>query len=231
MKTSLWIDLRDFFFPRRCLGCGEKLHAGEDGLCLKCFLELSHTQFLNTRANEMECRLWFSSLVCRASSVFYYTKGGLVAMVLQGMKYQGRKNLCRRMGSIMAVELLPTGFFDGIDCLIPVPLHPARMRQRGYNQSEWLARGIQDKTNIPIASDVLVRTHNNTTQTHKSSSERWQSAQNLFALTPRSNSLAYKHVLLIDDVFTTGATLAACIDRFSSVEGIHVSVLTLAYAK
>ena len=231
MKTSLWTDLRDFFFPRSCVGCGEKLHAGEDGLCLKCFLDLPRTRFLNTRANEMECRLWSSALVCRATSVFYYTKGGVVALVLQGMKYQGRKGLCRQMGTVMAAELLSTGFFEGIDCLIPVPLHPARMHQRGYNQSEWLARGVQDRTSIPIALDVLVRTHNNTTQTHKSSSERWQSAQNLFALTTQSNSLAHKHVLLIDDVFTTGATLAACIDSLSSVEGIQVSVMTLAYAK
>lgn len=230
MKT-IWTDLRDFFFPRICLGCGKNLVSGEDALCLRCLSDLPHTGFLNTSGNEMECRLWSSPLVCRASSLFFYAKGGTVSKILQGMKYQGRKKLCRQMGHLIASELLSTGFFDGIDLIIPVPLHPSRLRQRGYNQSEWLSKGIADKTGIPIASDVLIRTHNNATQTHKSSSERWLNARNLFAQTSHTNKLSHKHILLVDDVFTTGATLASCIECLSSVEDLKASVVTLAYAK
>ena len=135
------------------------------------------------------------------------------------------------MGRLMAVELQPTSFFDGIDYLLPVPLHPARLHQRGYNQSELLCRGISLITHIPLVTDVLVRTHNNATQTHKSSTERWQNAQGLFAATSQAPQMRNKHILFVDDVFTTGATLSACITALSTVESIQASIVTLAYAK
>ena len=135
------------------------------------------------------------------------------------------------MGRMLATELKNSGFFEGIDCLIPVPLHPARLRLRGYNQSEQLALGIAQITGIPVVVDVLERIHNNSTQTHKSSSERWQNTQGLFVPTPKVDKLKNKHVLLVDDVFTTGATLSACIVALSTVDSIQASIVTLAYAK
>ena len=228
---TILTDLRDLFFPRMCIGCGRKLLKGEEGLCLRCMSDLPYTHLLNTPSNEMECRLWASPRVCRASSLFYYTKGGTVSRILQGMKYQHRANLCRQMGRLIASELQSSGFFDGIDFLIPVPLHPARLRQRGYNQSELLAQGIAERTGIPVVTDALVRVHNNATQTHKSSSERWQNAKNLFAPTEKVGKLKNKHLLFVDDVFTTGATLGSCIAALATVEDIQASVVTLAYAK
>ncbi len=228
---NLWTDLCDFFFPRLCLGCGKKLLAGERALCMQCMSELPRTHSLDMPGNEMECCLWSSPLVCRASSLFYYTKGGMVSKILQGMKYQGRKELCRQMGHLLASELADSGFFTGIDAIVPVPLHPLRLKRRGYNQSEWLSKGIADLTGIPVVTDALIRTHNNATQTHKSGSERWQNARHLFRVTPDSNHLIHKHILLVDDVFTTGATTASCIDSLSSIEGVKISVVTLAYAK
>lgn len=228
---NLWNDLRDFFFPRLCLACGKKLLLYEEGLCLKCLADLPRTHLLNTPGNEMESRMWAHPNFRRASSLFYYEKGGNVSKILQGIKYQHRKQLCIQMGRLIATELQPSGFFDGIDYLVPVPLHPARLRQRGYNQSELLCNGISELTAIPLATDVLVRIHNNTTQTHKSSSERWQNTQGLFKPTEQAVKLRNKHVLFVDDVFTTGATLSACITALSTVESIQASVVTLAYAK
>lgn len=228
---NLWNDICDFFFPRLCIGCGRKLLLYEEGLCLKCLSELPKTSFLNTRDNEMECRMWVHQNFCRASSLFYYEKGGNVSRILRGMKYQHRQQLCEQMGRLIATELKPTGFFDGVDFLVPVPLHPARFRQRGYNQSELLSKGISLLTGIPLATDVLVRSHNNATQTHKSSSERWLNTQGLFMATEQAEKLRNKHVLFVDDVFTTGATLSACISALSSQESILASIVTLAYAK
>ena len=228
---NLLSDLRDFFFPRLCVGCGKKLLSQEEGLCLHCLLDLPKTHFLNTPGNEMESRMWAIPVVRRASALYYYAKGGKLSKILQGMKYQHRKSLCVFMGRLIASELNSSGFFEGVDYLIPVPLHPARLRQRGYNQSELLAQGISQSTGIPLALDVLIRIHNNTTQTHKSSSERWQNTQGLFSSTEQSKKLRKKHVLLVDDVFTTGATLSACIVALSSVESIQASIVTLAYAK
>ena len=228
---TILTDLRDFFFPRLCIGCGKKLLSQEECLCMQCLMDLPKTHFLNTPGNEMESRMWAIPIVRRASALYYYAKGGRLSTVLRGMKYQHRKSLCVFMGRLIATELKPSGFFEGIDYLIPVPLHPDRLRQRGYNQSEQLAWGISQLTGIPLAVDVLERIHNNTTQTHKSSSERWQNTQGLFAPTPQAVKLKNKHVLFVDDVFTTGATLSACVAALSSVESIQASIVTLAYAK
>ena len=228
---NLFIDLRDFFFPRLCVGCGKKLLLSEEGLCISCLSDLPKTKILNTPGNEMERRMWAMPNVCRVSSLYYYAKGGNVSKILHGIKYEHRKRLCLQMGRLIAVELKSTGFFDGIDCLIPVPLHPARLRQRGYNQSELLCDGISFCTGIPVVTNALIRVHNNATQTHKTSSERWQNTQGLFAATTQAEKLRNKHVLFVDDVFTTGATLSACISALSTVESIQASIVTLAYAK
>lgn len=228
---NIWTDLKDFFFPRMCLGCGRKLLVSEEGLCVRCLMDLPKTHLLNSPGNEMEKSLWVHPQMCRASALYFYTKGGTLSKILQGMKYQHRKSLCVQMGRLIGTELRPSGFFQGVDCLIPVPLHPARLRQRGYNQSEMLARGISAVTGIPVVTDALVRIHNNATQTHKSSSERWKNTQGLFASTEHADSLKDKHVMLVDDVFTTGATLSACIVALSSIENIRASIVTLAFAK
>ena len=213
------------------MGCGKKLLVHESVVCLSCLSDLPLTGFGNTPGNEMERHFWGKFPIERVSSLFYYSKGGVVASILHGMKYYGRRKVCRQMGNWLASELSVTGFFDGIDCLIPVPLHPRRLQHRGYNQSELLAAGISERADIPIRSDVLVRTHNNRTQTHKSGYERWQNTDGLFAITPQAVSLAHKHILLVDDVLTTGATLTACADVLSSISGIRISVVTLAWAK
>ncbi|CCZ69717.1 phosphoribosyltransferase [Bacteroides sp. CAG:702] len=179
----------------------------------------------------MEQCFWGRFPIERASSLFYYAKGGTVARILYAMKYDGQRKLCVKMGEWIGSELLPTGFFDGIDCLLPVPLFRTRERKRGYNQSELLARGIAEKTGLPVCRNAIYRLRNNATQTHKSGYARWLNVEELFCATADAASLAGKHILLVDDVLTTGATLTACADALSSVGGIRISVATLAWAK
>lgn len=228
---NLITDIRDFFFPRLCVVCGTQLKQSEEKICLPCMAGLPHAALGNTPGNAMERCFWGRFPVERASAMFYYAKDGDVAQILYAMKYHGRKDVCATMGRLMAEELVHSGFFDGISYLIPVPLHPARLRQRGYNQSERLAHGVSAVTGIPVLADAVARTRNNTTQTHQGSFSRWANTEGLFQATAASARLSHKHVLLIDDVLTTGATLTACADALSGIEGLHVSVLTLAWAK
>lgn len=133
------------------------------------------------------------------------------------------------MGRCMAAELKPSGFFDGIDCLMPVPLHAAKLKHRGYNQSASLAEGISAVTGIPVGEGLLVKVRPTDTQTRKSSYERWVNMRDVFVC-PSERLLEGKHVLLVDDVFTTGATMVACADAMQGVRGLRISVLTLALA-
>lgn len=228
---SIWNDLWELLFPRLCVVCGKKLLVSEDMVCFSCMSELPRTGLSGAPGNEMEKLFWGRFPVERASALFYYSREGKVARILAGMKYHGRKDMCFKMGGMLADELLPVGFFDGVDCLIPVPLHPKRLRRRGYNQSEWLARGIAAKVDIPICTEALRRARNNQSQTRKSAFERQVNAENLFVLALPPAALENKHVVVIDDVLTTGATIGACADALSEVENIRISVLTLAWTK
>ncbi|MGL5272487.1 MAG: ComF family protein [Phocaeicola sp.] len=180
--------------------------------------------------NELEKDLWGKLPLVRATAYLNYSKGGDVRKVLYELKYYKNSNIGKWLGKCMAQELIPLGFFETVDYIIPVPLHIKREKQRGYNQSLMLAQGIAAKTNIPILSNILTRTTFNETQTHKGLYERWINVQNLFSLLPQ-DKLNNKHILLIDDVFTTGATIVACADAFSNIKNLRISVLTLAFAR
>lgn len=227
----LWNDIRDFLFPRECLVCGKILLPSERSVCVCCLASLPHTGFHYTPADNLVARsFWGKFPVEKATSCFYYHKGGDVSRVLHALKYRGRKEVGQVLGRYAARLLQPAGFFEDIDVLLPVPLHPAREKVRGYNQSLQIAQGIASVTGLPIDTSSLHRTHNNLTQTHNSRFERWQNAQGLFRVTDAA-PLQGKHVLLIDDVLTTGATLVACADALNGIPGLHISVLTLAVAQ
>ena len=129
----------------------------------------------------------------------------------------------------MANELRASGFFQGIDCIVPVPLHEKKERQRGYNQSEMLANGISSVTGIPVFNNLIVRTRQTETQTHKGRAARWENMQDVFGCTS-PEAFQGKHILLVDDVMTTGATLVACADALLGIPNLRISVLTLALA-
>ena len=226
---NLWTDIVEFFFPRLCLSCGRKLLLAEEGLCISCLAGLPYTKLGNTPGNEMEKCFWGRFPVVRASSLFYYAKGGNVRQLLYELKYHGNQEVGEVMGRMMASELMCSHFFDGIDLIVPVPLHQRKKRLRGYNQSECLARGVSVVTGIPMDTKVVIRSRYTDTQTHKGQYARWENVRNLFAcIFP--DSLEGKHLLLVDDVLTTGATVVSCADAFRGIPGLRISVLTLALA-
>ena len=226
---SIWTDLWKLFFPQCCLVCGKTLLEGEEYLCFHCLSNMPRTHLYLHKDNEMEKELWGKFPIERASAYLYYSKGGDVKKLLTDLKYRGNADLGCFLGRCMTREMLSSGFFQGVDGIIPVPLHPRKQKIRGYNQSIMLANGVSSVTNIPVWNDLLVRTQYTQTQTRKGSYERWLNVKDMFECTS-PDRLIGKHVLLVDDVFTTGATLVACADAFRQIPDLRFSVLTLALA-
>ena len=224
---SFW----SLLFPRCCVVCGSPLSRGEECLCTCCNINLPRTGFHLRKDNPVECLFWGRIPgLKRASSFLFYRKGSDFRRILHMLKYGGYKELGEVMGRYMSAELSSGEFFDGVDMLIPVPLHRKKQKLRGYNQSEWIARGIASVTGIPLCAECMIREKNTETQTRKSTFERWENVEGIFRLCDTVH-FEGKHVLLVDDVLTTGATTVACASAFAGVSGIRISVLTLAVAE
>lgn len=226
---SLLNDVWEFFFPRYCVICGKRLLQSEEHFCMACLCALPRIRFRNLEDNEIAKLLWGKMPIERASAFLYYSKGGDVRELLFQLKYYGNQKIGVFLGRCMAKDLVSKGFFHGIEGIIPVPLHSKKLKSRGYNQSELLAKGISEVTGIPVLRDVLRRNQYTDTQTRKSNYERWNNVMDVFECISLER-FSCKHVLLVDDVLTTGATLVACADAFKEIEGLRISVLTLAWA-
>ena len=227
-----WITrILDFISPRLCVVCGHRLAPTERSLCGVCLFHLPRTDFHQKPLdNPMAQLFWGLAPVQKAAALFYYHPHSETAQLVYRLKYNNRPDIGEDMGRMMANELQATDFFSDIDVLLPVPLASKRLRQRGYNQSEQLAIGISDITHLPIVSKVLRRKHFQQSQT---TLNRWQRQENVtdtFQL-KEEHLLQGKHVLLIDDICTTGATLIACANVLKTIEGIRISVLTLGFTK
>ena len=231
MRVNWWTRLLDFLAPRHCVVCGKRLSPTERSLCSTCLLHLPRTTFQFTPDdNAMVQLFWKLTPVRQAAALIYYEPHAEVAQLVYEMKYRDRPDIGEDMGRLMAKEMQLARFFDDIDVLLPVPLSRKRQRQRGYNQSERLAVGIGDVMGLPVVSKALRRKHFRRSQTQLSRHERQENVTDMFVLR-KGAALEGKHVLLVDDICTTGATLQACCKAISDIPGIHISVLTLGFTK
>ncbi len=223
--------LLDFISPRQCVVCGARLTPTERSLCSVCMLHLPRTAYQFSPAdNPMAQLFWHLASIERTAALCYYEPRSEMARLVYDLKYHDRPDIGEDMGRLMGYEMQMAGFFDGIDVIVPVPLSRKRLRQRGYNQSEQLARGISEVIHLPIDTKVLRRRHFMQSQTQLNRLERQENVAEMFELRD-SSSLANRHVLLVDDICTTGATLLACADTLKDVSGIRLSILTLGFTK
>ena len=221
--------LLQLLFPKRCALCGSVLSDSEEGICLHCHARLPRIMPDTASSRKLEQLFWGKFPLGKVASYCFYLKDNDASTLIHQLKYQGRADLGTTLGRLMATELQHRHFFDEIDLLIPVPLHPRKEQLRGYNQSLCIAQGIAAVTRLPIDHTSLQRTQFTETQTHKSADARWDNVTGMFTLI-HPEKLAHLHILLIDDVLTTSATLTACADTFQPVPGIRISILTLGWA-
>jgi ComF family protein len=226
-----WSRFLDFVSPRLCVVCGRRLSPTERSLCSVCQLHLPRTAYqFSPDDNPMAQLFWHLTPIERAAAFIYYQPRSEMARMVYQLKYGNSPDVGEDLGRLMATDMQLAHYFDGIDLLVPVPLTKKRQRQRGYNQSEMLARGISDITHLPIAAKALKRQAFHESQTHLSRRERQENVNDVFVVAD-AETLKGRHVLLIDDVCTTGATLTACAQAIVPIEGIRISVLTLGLTK
>ena len=230
MTFREWIDsIINLFYPRVCAACGEPLLKDEETVCIKCCYLLPRTGY-ELNADNPLAQVFYGRVRFHAvTACFFFAKQGKVQHLIHQLKYKGNKEAGIFLGQKIGESIKDAPLFQGIDYLIPVPLHPKREKKRGYNQSLMIAQGISEVTGIPIGDKFLVRTVNTATQTKKSKEERYQNVKDIFQL-QNGEQLEGKHILIIDDVLTTGATLESCAHKFEHIPGIKISAATAACA-
>ena len=225
-----WInDASKLIVPERCVICRHRLHKYETSICLRCYAELPLTHIKGASGNAVERLFWGQIPICKANAFMHYSPHSESSHIFLQLKYLNRPQIGVHFGEMMAADLIDTGFFEGIDCIVPLPLARKRLRKRGYNQSETLAKGISHITHLPIDTHSVVRTVSNPSQTRLRVEERRDNVKNIFLLTP-SHSFKGKHILLIDDILTTGATLLSCAKEIAKAEKVRISILVLGLA-
>lgn len=225
-REILW-RIQDYFAPRFCPVCKTRLLAHERSICLKCLYLLPRPTSINDY-QVIENLFRGKTLIDKSSSLFYYSRNSEFSTIIKYIKYGNQPTIGRELAKTFAAKLLSTGFFDGIDYIVPIPLHPLREAKRGYNQSEFIAEGISAITSIPVLLALRTRLISPLHQTSKDLKARMAKAKrNKFILKPNID-LSGKHILLVDDVITTGATLVNGVDAIRHNDSVIVSILTLA---
>ncbi len=222
-------DFIELFYPSCCITCGNRLISQEKYLCMKCWADLPVSRFHLDPENKTAQIFWGRVAIENAASWYLYRKGSRYQKIIYAIKYKGMKELGRETGLRYGEELATSPRFQTVDLVVPVPLHPKKERKRGFNQSAWIARGIAASLQIPVSENILIRSIHTPTQTRKNRYERWMNMEGIFRVTEK-RSLDNRHILLIDDVVTTGATLEACAIELLKIPGVRLSIATLAYA-
>lgn len=229
-STTILSPLVHFFYPHNCIGCGSDIIEADNFLCLDCINDLPHTDFALHAGNPVEKNFWGRIPVTSAMSEFYFSKDSIIQNCIHEFKYRGNKKLGLCLGKIMGKSMLNSNRFSSIDCLIPLPLFTAKEFKRGFNQSSILCSGINEIMNIPIITQNVIRIVHTETQTKKGRIQRWENVEKSFSVNEPA-MLIGKHILLVDDVITTGATIEACGREILKIEGTQLSVASLAISK
>jgi ComF family protein len=224
---DLWEDFISLLLPRLCHACGDHLLRNEHLICTQCFISIPRTNYHLTTGNPVEQLFWGRCRITRAAAFSFYTRGSRIRRLIHRLKYDGLKEIGFELGKIYGLALKNSEFMNDIDLIIPVPLHKSRQRSRGFNQSECIAEGIAEVTGYQVDINTLVRIRSSDTQTKRSRYERWMNVEGIFTVAD-PQKIVGRHILLVDDVITTGSTLDACASELLKTEDVKVSIAALA---
>lgn len=232
MIISLWTRLLDAVSPRTCAVCGGRLAVTEESVCSVCNYHLPRTGYhLHPYDNPMAKMFWGRMPVERATALFFYAPRSDASHLVYSLKYFNRPEIGFAMGRMMAGEIAGHGFFNGVDVVLPMPIARRRRGERGYNQSEEIAKGICSVVGLPMEMRAVERNRFNESQTHLHFWQRQENVEGAFSVGPKAASLAGRHVLIVDDIVTTGATIMACAEALRGIDGLRFSVLSLGLTK
>jgi ComF family protein len=219
-------DLLKLVFPIYCQVCGDPLMDNEHLFCTKCLFEMPRTNNHLEKENKLTELFYGRAQIEAGTSLFEFKKGSQYRKLLHLLKYKSKTEIGYELGKYLGVNIKESIYFNNIDFVVPVPLHPKKLKKRGYNQSALISKGIADKLQTKMNEETLIRTINTKTQTNKNKFERWENVHNVFKLT--NKCFDNKHVLLVDDVITTGATIEGCINALQDANNVKISIATLA---
>lgn len=220
--------ITDVIFPRVCTVCGTTLLKGEDVMCVKCLMEFPATEIHRQRPNAIHDRVATTvTRVERCASMFWYVRESPYSNLIKDAKYHGRPSVGQKLAFEFAGQLKKSGFFDGIDAIVPIPIPLVRLLTRGYNQTLYIARGLSEATGLPVC-DILRSRWLQGSQTHRNARDRQRQTEGRFSIM-RPEDMSGRHLLLVDDVITTGATMTAALEAVKHAVGdVRLSVLSLA---
>ncbi len=226
---GLLMDLLELFYPRFCFACDRKMLEHEKVLCTFCLRQLPKTNYHLHPDNPVEKLFWGHCNVYAAAAYYLFIKGGKVQHLVHNFKYKGFTQIGEYIGEVYGKELMKSSRFADADYIVPIPLHRKKLRQRGFNQSEIFGQGLSRSMKAKLEVENLYRKVYTSTQTKKSRWERFINVDSIFALRDKELYKG-KHILLVDDVITTGSTMEACIKLIQEIEGAKVSVVAMATA-
>ncbi len=222
-------DFVNLFFPEICAACSNSLLKNEKTICTKCLYNLPKTNFHKEEENPISRLFWGKTYIENATAYYYFHKGSIFQDLIHKLKYNNRQDIGYLLGLLLGNELIESNLYKDIDIIVSVPLHPKREKKRGYNQSDCIAEGIAKGLKKPTNLKTICRIIETTTQTKKNKEERWNNVKDIFSI-KYPEKFENKHILLVDDVITTGSTIEACARTILSVKNTKVSVACLATA-
>jgi ComF family protein len=223
-------DIQHMAFPNVCASCSTVVLSNEKAICSRCLLTLPFSFYYDDKNNALAKSFWGRVNLEFAVAHFIFKKDTIIQHLLHSIKYDNRKDAAVISGILIGKELKNLKAFADVDYIFPIPLHPAKKIKRGYNQSLYICNGISEITGVETTENFLVRVKDTSTQTKKKRYERWENMEYGFEIVD-AELLKNKHILLVDDVVTTGATIEACSLQLQKIEGIKLSVASIAHAK